>query len=104
MATKAVVDFEKELEQELKMLQGWADSIGVETRTMTPQIRDAVHAEEMRIPSCPARGSMGAMCLSGISQRADEIQAGLTRISNLLLSKDAPWNNRGDEKDWWKNS
>jgi hypothetical protein len=94
------IDFEKELQEELERLSSWSSSLAREAATMIPQIRDAVNAEKMTLPSCPSRGSLAAMCLGQVGKKFREVEGAISRLDGLLLNADAPWNNRGDEKEW----
>lgn len=96
------IEYEKDLERDLRQLKSWCDALAGEAASVLPQIREAVNAEKMTIPSCPARGSLGTMCLGQVTKKLSEVQAAVVRLEALLLDKGAPWNNRGDEKEWWK--
>jgi hypothetical protein len=87
-------NYEQELDQLLRRLMSWSESVASETKSAVPQVRDAVKREKKMIPSSPSRGAEAEICLRGIHSKVGEVEAALNAIEDLVLDPAAPWNTK----------
>lgn len=84
--------FEDRLQGALERVRSWSAALKTDSERSTREILDETEAEYKTVPSCPSRGAMAQMCLSGIKERLAEVQAAAREVEDLLLDPRAPWN------------